>query len=185
VPATVADGLARDAVRGDARASDAPYWWADNACAAAFATAPARAAAPSRARVAYRRGDPNARLVAERLVALSADRGADTQWLRDAVPSASTRPLVAAGLAPSDWGPALRSGDDAAYVVALPRFEADPCLAVERLVGAVPWISAGAILPLVDTRTTAIVKAGSSGWVVGAGGTVVVRETIPRGGRTP
>jgi hypothetical protein len=92
---------------------------------------------------------------------------------------------VAAGLAPSEYEAAIRAGDDAAYVLALPRAEADPCAAAELLVGAVPWLRAGAILPLVDTRATAIVKAGVSGWVVGDGGTVVVRDVGARGGRAP
>ena len=138
--------LARDAVRADARAAQPPFWWDDDTgCGAALDARPAARAADGRSgRVVYRRDDATARGLAERLVALDAR-------------------TVAAGLSPNDFARALHDGGDVAYVLDLPRASLSPCDDVVELRSAAPWLASGVgaearLVPLIDTRETAIVS---------------------------
>ncbi|MEA2723944.1 MAG: hypothetical protein QOH59_1715 [Gemmatimonadales bacterium] len=147
---SVRRSLARDAVRGDARAAEPPYWWSDMTCPSP-STLPAQS--PS-SRVVYRKDDAVARGLAERGVAL-ASTGAG---------------LRAAGLDEAEFATAVRSGSERAYVIGLPRQSLAPCRDVSTL-------PAGArLLPLIDTRAHAIVRKGAPPLTVDWDGTLRVME---------
>ena len=133
--------LARDAVRADARAAQPPYTWETRGCEGT-ATGDG-APAPQ---VAYRRDDPVARDLAERLVAIDGT-------------------VTATGLPSDSFAAALATGTHAVYVVALPitTDEGDGCAALpERPAGAL-------VVPLVETRAHAIVRAGTPPLVLAPG----------------
>lgn len=151
--------LARDAVHGEARPTEPPYWWNG---ASGCGTPTLDFGVPFRGsnRVVYRRDDAIARGLAERLVALG--RGA-----------------AAAGLAPEDFAHALRAGGDLAYVIALPRGPVAPCEELAALRAAAPWLAMGdaarsSLAPLVDTRERAIVKRGRVSATIDREGAVVL-----------
>jgi hypothetical protein len=125
-------GLARDAVRVEARGADGPFWWDGVRCADTSATAGAR---QQLNRVVFRRDDAIARALAERLVALAA--------LPD---------LTASGLGRVQFSAALRSGMARAYVMALPHRALVPCRERAR------WPSGARVIPLVDTRSSAVLR---------------------------
>jgi hypothetical protein len=126
-------GLARDAVHGDARGAESPFWWENPTGCARSATANRPAAQPSGA-VVYSRDDRIARDLAERIVALAA------------LPGITSRGIPAADLPGS-----LEAGRERGYVLALPRRASVPCRELAS------WPSGASVLPLVDTRLTAIV----------------------------
>jgi hypothetical protein len=137
--------LAHDAVHVEARGAQ-PYWWEDGrVCSATHDSLPATPAADGRSnRVVYRRDDGIARGLAERLVALDPRS-------------------VAAGLTADDFARALRDGGEMAYVLDLPRVFLSSCNDVGELLSQAPWLASGAgaetrLVPLIDTRETAIVR---------------------------
>ena len=137
--------LARDAVSGDARGAEGPFWWE----ASAPECGPAAAAPFLDSVVAYHRDDPTARELAERLVALAAARG-----IR----------LRAIGRTPPSSPVPIR---DAAAVLPLPRDSAGAGACGRGLFDAT-------IVPLVDTRPTAIVRRGRARIDAGAGRIVIL-----------
>ena len=134
--------LARDVLHVDARAASGPYWWeALPACPGPPLSSPSAPLPSSRPLLIYARGDPAARDLAERIVALQSNS------------------LRAAGVSDSGFDAALARGDAAEYVLALPRTSLDPCRDVRRFVARVPWLPSGVTLePLVDARHHAIVR---------------------------
>jgi hypothetical protein len=140
-PASGADtlrrSLARDAVRAFARPAEPPFWTDKTGGCGAAVQAP-RPVVPA-PRVVYPRDDTVARGLAERVVALADD------------PQLRTAPL-----AETDFRVALHQASDRAYVVAIPRSTMSPCRE------AAAWPLGASILPLIDTRSTAIVRAGSA-----------------------
>jgi hypothetical protein len=161
------------AVHASARPAAGPFWWrsatgpeqtVDSVGPAAVEPEPRRPAdRPARLdrRVLYERGDRTARDLAERVVALAASRGGS---------------LIAAGVDGTELARILAAGTSAGYVLALPRSVALPRLAVRALLREAPWLSAPAALdralvPLVDTRPTAIVR-----WESLTGVTMVVDQ---------
>jgi len=151
--------LARDAVHAEARATQSPLRTADGAgCDLAVDSRPTAPAVNARSnRVVYRRDDPTARGLAERLVALDSRS-------------------VAAGLAPNDFIRALRDGGDVAYVLDVPGASLSPCDDRALLRASAPWLaSAGGgarLVPLIDTRETAIVNRDRVSATVDWSGTV-------------
>jgi hypothetical protein len=139
-------GLARDAVRADARAAAAPFWWE---AAGACARARPEAGAGTSSAITYREDDATARELAERLVALA---GADGLAAR-AVPSDS-------------FAAVLRRGGERAYVVAVPIHALVPCRALAD------WPAGASVIPLVDARDHAILRRGTPPLVVGWDGTL-------------
>lgn len=137
--------LARDAVRAEARAAQPPYWWEGaRSCAPPLDSVAAARARGSSNRIVYRSDDGIARGLAERLVALDAQ-------------------TVAAGLAPDEFVRALHDGADLAYVLDLPRASLSPCAELVQLRSMAPWLARGEgvdamLVPLVDTRETAVVR---------------------------
>jgi Bacterial extracellular solute-binding proteins, family 5 Middle len=145
-PSARLDGL-EQAVRGEARRADGPFWWERlEGCGAAPTATPA--GATGRARTVFPRPDGAARDLAGRIAALTHG--------------------VSAGLASADFAQKLAAGSETGYVVALPRQVADPCRAARDLLP--PWPSM--IAALVDTRPRAVVRRGGSLWVVDWDGTV-------------
>ena len=133
-------GLARDAVRADARAATGPYWWTDTTGCAAPTVRTALAPVGTDG-VVYPRDDAVARALAERLVAILGDR------------------TTAVGLAPNAFASALASGSAYAYVFPLPRATRDRCRSIAELFGSTTWLGVqGAIVPLIDTRLRAVVR---------------------------
>ena len=133
-------GLARDAVRADARAAEGPYWWTDTIGCAAQTTRSALASTGTTS-VVYPRDDAVARALAERLVAILGGRA------------------TAVGLMPSAFTSSLTSGSAQAYILALPRMMRDRCRGLAELFGSAAWLGAqGAIVPLIDTRLRAVVR---------------------------
>jgi hypothetical protein len=126
-------GLARDAVHGDARGAEPPFWWV-NPSGCARSTPASRPAAQASGSVVYSRDDRIARDLAERIVALAALPG-----------------ITSRGLSPADLLSSLQVGRERGYILALPRRVAVPCRELAS------WPSGGSVLPLVDTRLTAIV----------------------------
>jgi hypothetical protein len=125
--------LARDAVHGDARGAEPPFWWVNPRGCSRSAPASVPAAQPSGA-VVYSRDDRIGRDLAERIVALAPIPG-----------------ITARGLSPADLLGSLQVGRERGYVLALPRWPVVPC---RELASWPPGVS---VLPLVDTRLTAIV----------------------------
>lgn len=126
--------LAGGPVRVEARAAEPPFWWETDPCppAATRSPGPARSSA-----VLHSRGDPVARALAERLVAMS------------------ERPdAVVRGVEPSELSTALGAGTDLAYVVALPRRALVPC---REIAG---WPPEATAVALIDTRDRLLVRHG-------------------------
>jgi hypothetical protein len=127
-------GLARDAVRVEARPAEPAAWDSAGGC-------PAHSHVPPTQRtdvVVYPAGDPVARGLAERLVALS--------------PSSR---LAARGLAPETLATTLQAGGARAFVVAVPARAAVPCR------WTAGWPDSATIVPLVETRVHAVLRRGS------------------------
>lgn len=177
--------LARDAVHAEARAAEPPYAWQQAVCEGPHpplthpplpqtprSQAP-RSQVPGPARrIAYPRGDAIARDLAERLVALD-------------------RTVTAAALDGDSLTAALAAGADAVYVVALPAARV-PVAPADTAPGVTPSPAAGdtaaaavagitpcaalpqrapdsQVVPLVETRAHAIVRAGTPPLVIGPG----------------
>ena len=133
-------GLARDAVRADARAAAGPFWW-DARAACPTQPAPKARRAPTDA-IAYPAEDSVARDLAERIVALAGGN------------------VTARGLAADSFGVALRLETERGYVLRLPRQALVPCRE------SVAWPPRAAVVPLVDTRPHALLRRGAPALVV-------------------
>jgi hypothetical protein len=141
--------LARDAVSADARGAEPPFWWSTTT---SCLTRSVPGAKPVSDRIAYLQGDPIARALAERLVALVA----------------SGARLTIIGLEQSQFHAALRQATERAYVVRLPRETLTHCRDAADLPGN------ARIQPLIDSRAHAIVRRGAPPLSVEWDGTVRV-----------
>src|SRR5689334_8568863 len=150
--------LAQNAVRTDARAAGATTW-ADSA--ARCAPSAARRGSPSKA-IAYSAGDPTARELAERLVALGG-------------PAAST----AHALEADSFAAALRRGDAGGFIVSGPLVAPAPC------VEASGWPSGARVIPLVETRAQAVARRGAPPMAIELAGAVRPAEPADTAGATP
>ena len=184
---TLVEWLA-DAVRADFRMAQRPFWWeSSNQCTSPVGTRPV---APARAssRVVYQRGDRVAEGIAERLVALAGSRSARGE---DSVLSTLFPRLVrerahatAAALGASAFAAALQSGDDAAYLLPLPRFTVARCHELAMLLRAAPWLESARtwgglpVIPLVETRSHVLVRRGRVGLSVGADGSLRLLDGV-------
>ncbi|MGH7505280.1 MAG: hypothetical protein ACRELX_06500, partial [Longimicrobiales bacterium] len=173
LPGELLASLARDVVPGDARAavdddigSPAPSCDAENAMAATSVAL--------RPRIVYPHGDVAAAALAERLAALSGTRR--HEWLAARLGVAGR--VTAAGLDDAGFDAALRSGDDAGYILPLStvgrtgdRWTATAC-ARSDLVSLAPWLAAaGTVTPLVETRAHLVRRRGVGPVQVDAHGT--------------
>jgi len=92
----------------------------------------------------YESGDPNARSIAERLVAVASDPATVTNdaLLYGALdgPDSGANP-VAVEMAPGTYASSIRGGDRWAYLVTLHRTHTDPCLNAAAFAGSVRWLA--------------------------------------------
>lgn len=178
--------LVADAVRADARTAQPPFWWESSERCAAPVTTNHIAAAPRSSRVVYQSGDRVARGIAERLVALAGrrSRGEDSVFgaLLPGLPRAGAR-ATAIALSANELAPALRVGDDLAYVLPLPRLAAARCDEFAKLISAVPWLQS--VIPLIDTRSVAIVRRDRVGLSVDADGSLRLLDGVSARNRQP
>lgn len=181
--------VARDAVRGEARAAVEPSWWGETSgCGrepgwpgddhressrprlegrgAPGGDGPQGGVATSR--IVYAREDGIAREVAERLVALAAQRPGAEEFPRSAAwlaPLTTARPpVVAAGLSRGELTSALSTGRDLGYVLWVPSRAAAPCGEWERIRRVAPWLEGRplgeAFVPIVESRPRVVYRAG-------------------------
>jgi hypothetical protein len=127
--------LARDAVHAEARGAEPPYWWDELRHCPAPDTLPRSRPLFDTNAVIFADGDTVARALAERVAALSDNPRTSTVRLPERLMDA-----------------ALRTGSARAYVVAAPRTPLLPCSEV------VAWPPNAAVVPLIDTRSSAIVR---------------------------
>ena len=200
------DDLARDAVHGIARGHEATDWWTKiNWCAAmAEGAGWNEFSAPyihvpnsdGSRRIVFDENDPVARGIAERIVALSAAGPGSSHAeakLAAAVPELAegTVGLSAAGITKTELAVSLKDGDDFAYIIWLPLHPSDPCNGIMQLVNRVNWLShlgddfAGALLPLVDTRSCAIVRRGTAGLSIDWYGNIYISGSLARPSMPP
>lgn len=129
--------LARDAVHTEARGAEPPYWWDAPGDCPVRDSVPRSLPPPFANAVAFTSGDAVARALAERVVALSSN------------PTTSTASLPERVMAR-----ALPAGSASAYVISVPRLPLLPCREVAR------WPADARVIPLIDTRMSAIVRRG-------------------------
>lgn len=147
-------GMARDAIRVEARVAEPPWWW-DGEPSCFVQGRPPAMRLPD---VAIPEGDMIARDLAARLLVIAASPG-------------QTRRLVE--LDGPAFDAALRTGTYAASVVRFPRTWSSDCRDV-------PTVPAGARLqPLVDTRAHAIVRPGIPPFLRLPDGTVRLLPAAP------
>ncbi len=142
--------LARDVVPAAARPADPAEWPSTVAECEAVASDSPRGEADSSPHILYDHDDPIGRSLAERIVALAADRR-----------------VTGLGVPREDLLARLDDGRDHGYLVAVPRRLADPCT-VQALVRV------GAV-PLIDVRRTLIVRRGIAPIAVDGFGIPTVR----------
>jgi hypothetical protein len=144
--ATFRAGLARDVVPGEARSPEPPFWWqAQPACG----PPPGAATAPQPSGpLLYAAGDSTAAALAARLVALSDDA------------RLTVRPVPAAVL------DSALPADARGAVIALPKRAMLPCRELGR------WPSGSRLVPLVETRASAVIRRDSPALAVEYDGTL-------------
>jgi len=164
--------LAGDAVRGEARGAQEPFWW-QTVQACEVSPPPARSPASFSSRIVYDANDGAGRDLAERLVGLVRGSGPDAKTFLDVfLPDRPHRTYQrAVGLTGDALAVALRRGGDAAYVLSVDAHPVEPCRDLQALTDAAPWLDPETIVALVDTRLQAIIRRGRSGatvdWDVG------------------
>lgn len=174
------EALARDATRSDARAATAPYWWrvlATSCNVLLPPDSPSMDPAGRTGRVVYVEDDLDAQLLAERLVALASG---ERPRLRLVDPK-HTQPLtpIAAGVTRAEFARAVKRRIDLAYVLPIRRLAFDPCTELQSLIVQAPWLGSrtalhDAIVPLIDTRASVVMRRTLSGLTVDLDGTVVL-----------
>ena len=167
VDASVRAGLARDAVRVDARPAGAG-WWSDAAPGPCGLEpppgAPALPQASSSAAFLYPVDDGTARNLVGRLIALGI--------------AGSAGPPRATGLGATEFSAAFGLGRGGAYVLPLPSVTLERCAALGALIARAPWLADGParhLTPLVETRRRAIVRQGAAAFTVDWDGTLRAR----------
>jgi hypothetical protein len=139
-------GLARDVVPGDARPPEPPFWWQSPL---PCGTAPAAALVPPRhGPLLYPESDSIAAALAARLVALSDEAGLTVRG----VPAATIDSALAR--------------DARGAVLPLPKRTFEPCRELGR------WPPGSRIVPLIESRASAVVRRGVPALVVEYDGTL-------------
>jgi hypothetical protein len=135
--------LAADAVRGEARGAQGPFWWQMLADCDVGPSSLRSQSSPA-PRIVFDANDGAARDLAERFVGLG-------------------RYERATGLTDRALEQARRLGTDAGYLMSVDSRPADPCRDLHDLMDAAPWLDPESIVPLIETRLQAIVRRGRSG----------------------
>jgi hypothetical protein len=147
------EAMAREAVRGEARAARPPWPWEDGTCTADTLAGSAMSALRSsaiRGRVVYPSNDVVARGIAERLVAL-----ADRQTAGSSTPF-----VVAVPLSLDAMETASRRGDESALVVRIRRPPYAACAEIRRLT-----VHGRIVIPLIDVRPWLLARRDALGRV--------------------
>jgi hypothetical protein len=131
--------LAGDAVRGEARGAEGPFWWESLSDCQMDIVLDQPQPPSTAARIIYDADDAASRELAERFVGIGS------------YPSAS-------GLGGEALAQSLRRGNEAGYIVSLDRRPLDPCREMLALRDSARWLDPKTIVPLVDTRLNAIVR---------------------------
>ena len=156
------DALARDAVPGDARGAEAPFWWEEDPLC------PARGPVLSNPAgvIAFPSGDPVARALAERVLAL-ATSVSPPRWLRHGLPGSGLKPMLRVmAYDPPAFDSVLATGGASLYVAPFPRTATAGCRGVPRHA-----LGFGTV-PLVDTRAYLILRRGVPPFAVDGDGMV-------------
>jgi hypothetical protein len=180
--------LARDAVRGEARAAAPPGWWrAYGTCRELTARSSGSGAAQGAGarRILYEPGDAAARALAERLVAIVRTAGVNAsdqnvRDLRQLAPELLTVAGATITAAPADAS-SLRAGSALAYIISMPRNTTAHCMELRRLQTREGggWISPAALVPLLDTRSFVVARAGAPAASVDWDGTLRIHPSPP------
>ena len=173
--------LAADAVRGEARGAQGPFWFETAQCQpVGIGGMSPHIPTP---RIVYDATDPVARDLAERFVALAGASGPTaTAFLEAVLPDRPRRTFErATGLTGEALAKARAQGTDAGYIAFVDSRPFDPCNAKYTLLEAVPW--ARTILPLVDTRVQVVVRRGKSGATTEFDGAIVIEAMNDPGSR--
>jgi hypothetical protein len=156
--------LADDAVRGEARGAQGPFWWTTlTDCEVALA--PPRNQSALTPRIVYDASDTASRDLAERFVGLARASGPTPAAFLDALlPDRPRRTYErATGLNGEPLALARRLGRDAGYIMSIDNRPLDACRELQVLMEATRWLDPDTIVPLVDTRLHAVVRRGRSG----------------------
>jgi len=147
-PASILEDLARHAVRVEARPASPPFWWQDSTCGAGPPPGTA-SIVQSQGAIVFVQGDPVARDLADRLVALSLD----------------AQPRRAVGVLPGALAGRLAGRGDDWFVLSVPRTALDACAAwvVGDVAPLTPGLWVGGITPLLDVRRRALVRGRAAG----------------------
>ena len=174
--------LADDAVRGEARGAQGPFWWEAAGCHIPPAAPPTQPPTP---RIVYDASDGSARDLAERFVGLVRASGPAAVIFLDALlPDRPRRTFQrATGLTGTDLANARRLGTDAGYIVSVERQPLDPCRNLHALMDGARWLDPETIVPLVDTRLQAVVRRGRSGATADFDGALVIGDVNDPGSR--
>jgi hypothetical protein len=155
--------LARSVVSIETRPAAGPLWWEETYCAVGRQRGPAPTRAASRA-IVFPEGDPIARAIAERLVAIAWPAQRAPEWLRSILPAddANAGPPIAQPLAAHALSEAMVTRRMLAGVVPWPRAFLPGCNpAVAGDDAKTPVSTNGLnILPLIDTRDYLIHRVG-------------------------
>jgi len=156
--------LADDAVRGEARGAQVPFWWT-MLTDCEVAPAPPRNQSAFTPRIVYDAGDAASRDLAERFVGLARASGPTAATFLDALlPDRPRRTYQrATGLDGEPLALARRLGRDAGYIMSIDNRPLDACREWQVLMDAARWLDPDTIVPLVDTRLHAVVRRGRSG----------------------
>jgi hypothetical protein len=173
--------LAADAVRGEARGAQGPFWW-QTMTDCEVTLSPPREHSRLIPRIVYDASDGAAHDLAERFVGLVRASGpAATGFLDALLPDRPGRTYQrAARLSGAALAVALRRGADAGYVTSVESRPVDPCQDLQVLMGSAPWLDPETIVPLIDTRLQAIVKRGRSGVAAEGDGGLVIAAASDR-----
>jgi Bacterial extracellular solute-binding proteins, family 5 Middle len=174
--------LADDAIRGEARGAQGPFWWEMATDCELAPAVPSSQSLPT-PRIVYDGDDGVARDLAERFVGLAGASGPTANAFIDVLLAGRPRRTYqrAAGLTGEPLALARRLGTDAGYIVSVDSRPLDPCRDLQVLLEGARWLDPATIVPLVDTRLYSIVRRGRSGvraeW---DGGLVVAGADAPR-----
>lgn len=180
--ASLGADLVAGAVTVDARIAQGRYWWQTSQACPQVTSALTSFDIGREPRIAYPSEDAVAREIAQRLVALGR-AGALASVI--VTPDNSER-LVAAPLDPPELAATLGAGTARGYVLPLPSAALDACSATRELWSRLSWIDpndlASVMVPLVEVRSHALLRAGSGTWAIDWDGTPVFE---PWEGRLP
>ncbi len=170
LPDDLLNELAVNAVRAPARGFRPPVWWeilpecplaADRMEAPHLP--PDLSPVPGVPRIVYDSGDPVARDLSERIIAVimadpSISPGSDAFSRVLPLEMLPAEDIAVVGMVEPDLSLSLRRGVEFAYIVPVSRRVSSPCYEWNRLIADVPWLGAGeidpgiSIVPLIDVR---------------------------------